>query len=62
MWKTKIYVATETDGLDVTNLIMVMGVDTSIIKNDDDFERAIILASTEYCLTNEGKETFKHNW
>ena len=61
MWNTKIYVATEADGLDVTNLVMVMEINPMLIKNEDDFVKAVMSASTEYCLTDEGKKTYEFN-
>lgn len=61
MWETKIFAATETDGLNVTHLVMLMEVDPTIIKDKSDFEKAVISASTEYCLTQEGKKTFEDN-
>lgn len=56
MWNTKIYIATETDGLDIKNLVMVVEVKYGI-----DFEQAAIAASKEYCLTEDGKRTFEGN-
>lgn len=56
MWNTKIFVATEADGLDVTNLVMVIS-----IKDGVDFKKAAMDASKEYCLTEEGKRTFEGN-
>lgn len=55
-WDMKIFVATETDGLNVTNLVMVMEV-----AQGTDFEEAAILASTRYCFTRKGRRTYEGN-
>lgn len=61
MWNTKIYVATKAEGLDVTNLVIVMEVNPMLIKNENNFVKAVKSASTEYCLTDEGKRVFEGN-
>jgi len=53
----KIIVATETDGLKTTNLVMVLDVDNENIN----IQQAVSNACKEYCLTEEGKETFERN-
>lgn len=53
----KIIVATEAYGLDVTNLVMVLDVNSE----DINIEQAVLDACKEYCLTNEGKRTFEGN-
>ena len=53
----KIIVATEADGLDITNLVMVLDVDSK----DINIEQAVLNACKEYCLTDEGKRTFEGN-
>lgn len=53
----KIIVATEADGLDTTNLVMVLDVDSE----DINIEQAVLKACKEYCLTDEGKRTFEGN-
>ena len=53
----KIIVATEADGLDVTNLVMVLDVDSENI----DIEQSVLNACKEYCMTDEGKRTFEGN-
>ena len=61
MWNTKIFVATETDGFDVTNLVMVMEVNPMLVKDKSDFKRAVMAACKEYCLTEEGKKVYERN-
>ena len=55
-WEQRIIIATETDVFDIINHMMIMEVAEGV-----DFEQAAMLASTEYCLTEEGKEIYAGN-
>ena len=61
MWNKKIYIASEADGLNARELVMLMEIDPMRIQSKEEFEQAAISASTEYCLSNEGKTVFKNN-
>lgn len=55
-WRTELFIASETDGLDSINIVMIIS-----IKPGVDFKEAAIAATKEYCNTEEGKITFKEN-
>lgn len=57
----KIFIASEMDGLDVINLVMVMEVDEERIKSPCDFAQAVRNACKEYCLTDEGRRVYEGN-
>lgn len=61
MWNKKIYIASAADGLNVRELVMLIEIDPMRIRNKEEFEQAVISASTEYCLSNERKIVFKNN-
>lgn len=55
-WTLNIYVATEADGLDTRNMVMVMKAADGV-----DIKEAATAACTEYCKTEEGKATYEGN-
>ena len=55
-WEQRIIITSEMDGLDIINLVLSVEVAEGV-----DFEQAAILASTEYCLTEEGREVYAGN-
>lgn len=55
-WNTEIFIATEGYGDDSTNIAMVVEIADGV-----DFEKSAMLASTEYCLTEEGREVYENN-
>lgn len=55
-WRTELFIASETDSLDSTNIVMIVG-----IKPGVDFKEAAIAATKEYCNTAEGKIILKEN-
>ena len=56
MKETKIIVATESIGLETTNLVIVLEVEQGV-----DIEKAIMEACKEYCQTKEGQQTYENN-
>ena len=53
----KIIVATETEGLETTNLVIAL----DVIRDDLNIEEAVMDACKEYCRTEEGQRVFKVN-